>query len=129
MIYISWDFWASNHCWAFYSLLWLSKLSSNHSATVTTLLYYIINIYMTLDSNLCKNKISTICLEKQLINIYKAWYKYFKSGIIYVQNWRVRELLKCFLAIQTQLTNRPQVITNQTDHRWTFGTPERPWTI
>ena len=56
--------------------------------------------------------------------IYKTWYKYFRSGIIYVQNWRVRELLKCILAIQKQLTNRPQVITNQTYHRGAFGTLE-----
>ena len=34
------------------------------------------------------------------------------------------ELLKCILAIQKQPTNRPQVITNQTDHRWTLGTLE-----
>ena len=30
--------------------------------------------------------------------IYNAWYKYFRSGTIYVQNWRVREVLKCILA-------------------------------
>ena len=59
-----------------------------------------------------------------MINIYKTQYKYFRSGIIYVQNWRVCELSKCILAIQKQLTNRPQVITNQTNHRWTFGTLE-----
>ena len=53
---------------------------------------------------------------------YKTRYKYFRSGIMYVQDWRVCELLKCILAIQKQLTNQPQVITNQTDHRWTFGT-------
>ena len=86
---------------------------------------------MTLDNKLCFIKITTAHLNKQLINIYKAWYKcmymYFQSGIIYVQNWRVCELLKYILAIQ--LTNRPQVITNQTDHRWAFGTLERPWTI
>jgi hypothetical protein len=52
-----------------------------------------------------------------------------KINIINVQNWRVCELLKCFLAIQKQRTNRPQVITNQTDHRWTFVTLERPWNI
>jgi hypothetical protein len=39
-----------------------------------------------------------------LINIYKAQYKYFKSGVIYVQNGRVCELLKYILAIQKQLT-------------------------
>jgi len=55
-------------------------------------------------------KISTICLKKQLINICKTRYKYFISGIIYVQNWRVCELLKCILAIQKQPTNRPQLI-------------------
>ena len=37
-------------------------------------------------------------------------YKYFRSGIIYAQNWQVRELLRCILAIQKQLTNRPQVL-------------------
>ena len=74
-------------------------------------------------------KISRMCLKKQLINFYKTRYKYFRSGIIYVQNWKVYELLRCILAIQKQLSNRPQVITNQTDHRWTFGTPERPWNI
>jgi hypothetical protein len=61
--------------------------------------------------------------------IYKTRYKYFRSGIIYVQNWRVCVLLKCILAIQKQLTNRPQVITNRTDNRWTFGTLERLWNI
>jgi hypothetical protein len=80
--YIFWDIRVSNHCWAFYSLFWLSKLTSNHLATVTTR---------------CK---------------------YFRSGIIYVQNWRVCELLKCILAIQKQPTNRPQLIINQTDHFW-----------
>ena len=34
----------SNHFWAFQSLFWLSKLPSNHSATVTTLLNAIISI-------------------------------------------------------------------------------------
>ena len=29
----------------------------------------------------------------------------------------VRALFKCFLAIQKQLPNRPQVIANQIDHR------------
>ena len=56
-------------------------------------------------------EISTICLKKQLINIYKTRYKYFRSGIIYVQNWRVCELLKCILAIQKQLT----AINNKSD--------------
>jgi hypothetical protein len=32
-------------------------------------------------------KIATSCLKKWLINIYKAQYKYFKSGIFYVKNW------------------------------------------
>jgi hypothetical protein len=59
--------------------------------------------------------------------IYKTRYKYFRSGIIYVQNWRVFELLKCILAMQKQLTNRPQVMTNQTDHRWRFVTLVVTW--
>ena len=62
-----------------------------------------------------KKKISTISnLFKKAI--YKKRYKYFRSDIIYVQNWRVCELLKCILAIQKQLTiasnnksDRPQV--------------------
>ena len=66
-------------------------------------------MYMTLDRKLCLKKISTICLKKQLINIYKTRYKYFRSDIIYVQNWRVCELLGCILAIQKQPTNRPQL--------------------
>ena len=41
VIYKFWDFRVSNNCWAFS----LSKLPSNHSATVTTLLYSIISIY------------------------------------------------------------------------------------
>ncbi len=69
---------------------------------------------MTLDSKLSFKTYQQ--LNKQLINIYKARYKYFKSGIFNVQNRRVRELLKCFLAIQKS-TNEPQVNTNQTDHR------------
>ena len=34
-----------NHWWAFQSLFWLSKLPSNHSATLTTPLYAIISIF------------------------------------------------------------------------------------
>jgi len=29
----------------------------------------------------------------------------------------------------TNEQTRPQVITNQTDQRWTFGTLERPWNV
>ena len=82
-------------------------------------------VYLTLDSKLCKKNINNLFKKA----IYKTRYKYFRSGIIYVQNWRVCELLKCILATQKQLTNRPQIITNQTDHRWTFGTLEKPWNI
>jgi hypothetical protein len=74
---------------------------------------------MTLDSKLCEEKKDQQFVKKS---------KYFRSCIIYVQNWRVCELLRCILTIQKQLTN-PQVITNQTDHRWRFGTLERPWII
>jgi hypothetical protein len=41
--FILWNFRESNHYWGFSSLLWLSKLPSNHSATATTLLYSIIS--------------------------------------------------------------------------------------
>ena len=114
--YLFLGFRVSNHWWAFQSLFSLSNLPSNHS-TVAIQLYAIINIF---DSWYQQEK-----------NIQDT-YKYFRSGIIYVQNGRVYhtcQLLKCILAIQKQLTNRPQVITNQTDHRWRFGTLERPWNI
>ena len=70
--------------------------------------------------------------QLQLINVYKAQYKYFKSDIIYVQDSRVRELLKYIPATQNkkkptkktkhtnkkkQQKNPTQVITNQTHHR------------
>ena len=58
------------------------------------------------------NKISTICLEKQLVNIYKTRYKYFRSGIIYVQNWRVCELLN---SRNTKTTNEPTASNNKSD--------------
>ena len=105
---ICWDFRVSNH----YRAFWHSMLPSNLSATVTTLLSSIISIYDAWYSKICKKQISTICIKKQLINIYKTRYKYFRCGIMYVQNWRVCELLKYILAAQKQLTNRPQVITN-----------------
>ena len=66
---------------------------------------------MTLDSKICKKKYINNLFKK---TIYKTRYKYFRSGIIYAQNWRVCELLKCILTIQKQLTNRPRVMTNQT---------------
>ena len=96
----------SNHCWAFSSLLRLSKLPSNHSATVTTQLYSIISIYLWLLIVSCVQKNINNLLKKA---IYKTRYKYFRSDIIYVQNWRICELLKRVLAMQKQLTNRPQV--------------------
>jgi hypothetical protein len=36
--------------------------------------------------------------------------------MIYVQNWRVRELLNILSQYKNQLTNRPHVISNQTNH-------------
>jgi uncharacterized protein with PQ loop repeat len=101
-----WDIRVSNRCWAFSSLFWLVKLTSNHSATVTTLLYSIISILLWL---------LIVYFAIQNINnlfkkaIHKTRYKYFRADTIYVQNWRVCALLKCILAMQKQLTNRPQV--------------------
>ena len=48
--------------------------------------YTLLLVYMTLGSKLCKKKYQQFTLKKQLINICTARYKYFKSGIIYVQN-------------------------------------------
>ena len=94
------------------------------------ILSYLILSYLIVSYRIVSYRIvSYRIVKKQLINIYKTRVKYFRSGIIYAQNWRVCELLTCILAIQKQLTNRPQVITNQTEHRWTFGTFERPWNI
>ena len=45
-------------------------------------------------------------LDSKLCLIYKIQYKDFKSGVIYVQNGRVRELLKYLLAKQKQLTSK-----------------------
>ena len=58
----------SNHCWAFQSLFWLSKLPSNHSATVTTLLYDIISIFDLIVGYFIVGFVKiilTICLKKQ----------------------------------------------------------------
>jgi hypothetical protein len=41
----------------------------------------------------------------KLINIYNAGYKYLKSGMTYIQNWRVREHLK--YSRNTKTTNEP----------------------
>jgi hypothetical protein len=56
-------------------------------------------VYLILNSKLCKKNINNLFKKA----IYKTRYKYFRSGIIYVRNWRVCELLKCILAIQKQL--------------------------
>jgi hypothetical protein len=57
---------------------------------------YLTRCYLILDSKICKKKHINNLLKKA---IYKTRYKRFRSGIIYVQNWRVCELLKCILAI------------------------------
>ena len=43
--YLFLGFRVSNHCWSFQRLFWLSKLPSNHPATVTTLIYALISIF------------------------------------------------------------------------------------
>jgi hypothetical protein len=58
----------SKHCWAFQSLFWLSKLPSNHSATVITLLFYIISIFDLIVGYFIVGFVKiilTICLKKQ----------------------------------------------------------------
>jgi hypothetical protein len=92
-----------------------NETKRNNSKWNKTYYYTLWLVYLTLDSKICKKKDINNLFKKA---IYKTRYTHFRSGIIYVQNWRVCELLKCILAIQKQLTNRPQVITNQTDHRW-----------
>jgi hypothetical protein len=84
------------------------KFPSNHSATVTTLLYSIISIWW--QSLLIQN--STICLKKQLINIYKAWYKYFRSGICseLTSTWTFK-----MYSSNTKTTNEPTASNNKSD--------------
>ena len=115
MFYLFLVFRVSNHRWAFQSLFWLSKLPSNHSATVTILLYAIISIQCIwlLIVSFVKKNINNLFKKA----IYKTRYKYFRSGIIYVQNWHVCELLKCILAIQKQLMNRPTTASNNKSDR------------
>ena len=55
-------------------------------------------------NNLLKKAINQYLQDT--IQVFQIWHNMFKT-----------EILKCILAIQRQLTNRPQVITNQTDHR------------
>ena len=62
--------------------------------------------------------------KKNINNLLKkAIDKYIQDTIQVFQIWhnkyseRVRQLLKCIPGIEKQLTNRPQVITIQTDHR------------
>ena len=73
---------------------------------------------MILDSKLYykKNK-STTFLNEELINIYKTRYKYFKYDIIYIQNWRVRELLKYIVSLQTKI-NEPTVSYYKSDRAY-----------
>jgi hypothetical protein len=92
-----------NSALVFFSLILCTKLPSYHSATVTTLLY----IWFLIVS-FVKKKYQRFAKKKQWINIFRTRYMYFRSGIINVQNWRVCEPLKCILAIQKQLTNRPK---------------------
>jgi hypothetical protein len=68
---------------------------------------------MTLDSNFCLKKISTICLN------WSIYTRYFRSGRIYVQNWRVRKLLKCILAYPCLKITHINILRNVVD---VFGT-------
>jgi hypothetical protein len=93
---------------------------------------YIFTLLMFRKSNKTTiNKIKTSNFYRSTSLRFSFKFRYFmvfqvkhlsiKSIIKYSKpNWRVCELLKCILSIQKQLTNRPQVITNQTDHKWTF---------
>ena len=50
-----------------------------------------------------------------MVNIWKAGYMYFKSGLVYVYNWQVCQQLIDIDTIQTT-SNEP---ANQTDQMWT----------
>jgi hypothetical protein len=100
--YLVLDFRVSNHCWAFQSLLRLWKLPSNHSATVTTLLYAIIRIFIWL--LIVKKKISTICLKKQ---VFQIWHNLFSE---LTSMWTFK-----IYSRNTKTTNKPTASNNKSD--------------
>ena len=59
-------------------------------------------------------KISTICLKKKLIIIYKTRYKYFRSGIIYVSELTSMWTFKMY-SRNTKTTNEPTGSDNKSD--------------
>ena len=64
-----------------------------------------------------------------MINIFKTRYKYIRSGIIYVQFWRVCELLKCIITIQKTI-NETTASNNKSDRpQVNIWTLERPCNI
>ena len=108
-------------------ILWHSKLPSNHSATVTTLLYSIISIYDLIVS-LVKKKINNLFKEaidqyiQDTRQVFQVWHNLCPE---LTSMWTFKMYSR-----NTKTTNEPtQVITNQTNHRWTFRRIERPWNI
>ena len=72
---------------------------------VITMLYYEINMFD-----------SWLLIVSIVLNKYQQRYKYFKSGIIYVQNWRVCEFLKYILAMQKKTpANEPTASNYKSD--------------
>jgi hypothetical protein len=90
----------------------MSKIFLRHTLTkkirdiFDSLSLYIFTIWKCIAYNFfCRDG---IYFDKILFKnaIYKTRYKYFRSSIIYVQNWRVCELLKC-ISRNTNTTNEP----------------------
>jgi len=69
-------------------------------------------------------------LKKNIDNLLKkAIDQYIQDTIQVFQIWHnLCSELTSNLAIQKQPTNRSN-LTNQTDHKWTFGTLKRHWNI
>ena len=61
------------------NIFWYFRMLNPYGAFIKSTVSFKPSIY-------CLKKIPTPCLFKQLITIYKARYKYFKSGITYAHN-------------------------------------------
>jgi hypothetical protein len=59
------------------------------------------------------------------IHVFQIWYKLCSE---LTSTWTLNIYIYS-RNTHKQQTNRPQVIINQTDHRWRLGTLERPWNI
>jgi len=80
---------------------------------------------------------SKLRLKKNINSLFKYVIDQYIQGTIQVfqiwrnlcSEWTNMWTFKIYSRNTKTTNDRTQVNTNQTDHRWTFGTLERPWTI